>query len=78
MLRAAALAGIGIAALPIWAVYDELRSGRLTRVLVDWEAPVSMIYAVYPGNRLMSVKVRRFIDHLAQCFGRTPYWENDL
>lgn len=78
MVRAAALAGIGIAALPTWAVYEELRSGKLRRVLTAWEAPVSMIYAVYPGNRLMAVKIRKFVDHLVQCIGRTPYWENGI
>jgi DNA-binding transcriptional LysR family regulator len=78
MLRAAALDGIGIADLPIWAVADELRSGRLRRVLPAWAPPVSTIYAVYPGNRLMSMKVRAFVDHLAQRFGRRPYWEDGL
>jgi DNA-binding transcriptional LysR family regulator len=78
MLRAAALDGVGIAALPTWAVAEELRSGRLRRVLVDWKGPVSTIYAVYPGNRLMSMKVRAFVSHLTRHFGRTPYWENGI
>ena len=33
MLRAAALDGIGITALPTWAVTEQLRSGMLQRVL---------------------------------------------
>jgi hypothetical protein len=33
-----------------------LRSGMLRRVLTGWEAPLSTIYAVYPGNGLMSMK----------------------
>jgi DNA-binding transcriptional LysR family regulator len=78
MLRAAALDGIGIAALPTWVVAEQLRGGMLRRVLTAWEAPVSTIYAVYPGNRLMSMKVRAFVDHLARRFGRTPYWEDGL
>lgn len=78
MLRVAALDGVGIAALPTWVVAGELRSGMLRRVLTAWEAPVSTIYAVYPGNRLMSMKVRAFVDHLARRFGHTPYWEHGL
>jgi DNA-binding transcriptional LysR family regulator len=78
MLRAAALDGVGIAVLPTWAVAEELRSGRLRRVLTTWKAPVSAIYAVYPANRLMSMKVRAFVEHLARRFGRTPYWEDGI
>jgi DNA-binding transcriptional LysR family regulator len=78
MLRAAALDGVGIVELPTWAVVEELRTGRLRRLLADWEGPVSTIYAVYPGSRLMSMKVRAFVDHLARHFGRPPYWEHGL
>jgi DNA-binding transcriptional LysR family regulator len=78
MLRAALLDDIGIAILPSWAVFEPLRSGALRRVLDAWEPPASTIYAVYPGNRLMSMKVRAFVDHLARCFGRTPYWDEGL
>ena len=75
VLRAAALDGIGIGLLPTWAVAEPLRAGALRRVLDVWEPPASTIYAVYPGNRLMSMKVRAFVDHLIRHFGRTPYWD---
>jgi DNA-binding transcriptional LysR family regulator len=75
-LRATALGGLGIAALPSWAIADDLRSGALERVLPQWELPQSAIYAVYPDNRMMSAKVRTFVDHLARHIGRKPYWDN--
>jgi DNA-binding transcriptional LysR family regulator len=78
MLRAAALDGIGVALLPTWAVAESLRTRALRRVLDAWEPPASTIYAVYPGNRLMSMKVRAFVDHLARSFGRTPYWDEGV
>jgi DNA-binding transcriptional LysR family regulator len=78
MLRVAALDGIGVAVLPTWAVAEPLRTGALQRVLDRWEPPASTIYAVYPGNRLMSMKVRAFVDHLVRCFGRPPYWDDGL
>jgi DNA-binding transcriptional LysR family regulator len=75
ILRGAALSGLGIALLPSWAVGDDLRSGALTRILPGCEPPPSAVYAVYPTNRLMSAKVRAFVDHLARRIGRTPYWD---
>jgi DNA-binding transcriptional LysR family regulator len=78
ILRAAALSGLGIALLPSWAVGDDLRSGALTRILPGCEPPPSAVYAVYPSNRLMSAKVRAFVDHLARRIGRMPYWDKGL
>lgn len=78
MLRTVALENVGIAMVPSWAVADALRSGTLKRVLPAWDLPASTIYAVYPGNRLMSMKVKAFVDHLARCFGHTPYWDRDI
>lgn len=78
VLRAGAIAGAGIAILPIWAVAEDLRNGSLSCVLPHWAPPPSVIHAVYPGNRRMSAKVRAFVDHLARHIGRTPYWERDL
>lgn len=64
-LRSALLSHIGMAALPLWAVSDELASGQLVRILQQETLPESGIYAVYPSNRLVTTKVRRFVDHLA-------------
>ncbi len=63
-LRAAALAGAGLVALPDWAVDDALAAGALRRVLAGYETPASGIFAVYPTNRLMAPKVRAFVDHV--------------
>ncbi len=76
MLRAAALSGLGIASLPSWAIAGDLRSGALRRVLPAWEFPASAIYAAYPDKRMMSAKVRAFVDHLARHFGSKPHWDN--
>jgi DNA-binding transcriptional LysR family regulator len=65
-LRAAALAGLGVAAVPEWLVADALVAGQLTRVLDKHETPTGGIYAVYPTNRLLASRVRLFVDHLAR------------
>jgi DNA-binding transcriptional LysR family regulator len=67
-LRAAALAGMGLVPLPDWAVAADLAAGTLVRVLAEWPTAESGIYAVYPSNRLVTPKVRAFVDHLARWF----------
>jgi len=68
LLAAAAVQGVGIALEPDFIVGDDLKSGRLVRVLERFEAPVSAIYAVYPSRRYLSAKVRAFVDFLAGRF----------
>jgi DNA-binding transcriptional LysR family regulator len=71
-LRAAALAGAGLTAIPNWMVADDLADGRLVEVLRAWRTAEQPIYAVYPSNRLMARKVRLFVDQLAQRLRRLP------
>ena len=65
-LRAAALTGLGLEALPLWMVLDELARGDLVQVLDSWHTAAIGIYAVYPSNRLLSAKVRVFADLIAR------------
>ncbi len=74
-----ALAGCGLALLPAWSVMAELRSGALIHVLPDWEAQTPRaapaIWAVYPPKKVVSSKVRAFVDFYANVFGRDEYWQ---
>lgn len=65
-LRAAAVAGAGIALLPIFLVSDELAAGTLRRVLPQAAASHVEISAIYPSKRLLEPRVRKFIDFIAQ------------
>jgi DNA-binding transcriptional LysR family regulator len=74
LVRAAALAGLGLALLPAYLCLDDLRGKRLERVLRDWEAPSVPIHIVYPSARYISPKVKTFVDHLQQRTTPSP-WE---
>ncbi len=73
-LRSVALAGLGFTVVPDWAVARDLAEGTLIRVLDGWSLPSSDIFAAYPSNRLITPKVRRFVDHLVPfvCDARFP------
>ncbi len=65
MLRAAALAGQGIALLPESVVRTDLAGGMLVRVLPQWNVPQGILHVVFPSRRGMRPAVRAFIDFLA-------------
>lgn len=64
-VRAAVLAGMGIAFVPCWLVQDGLDSGELQTLLPDWQVPVLPIHLVSPAARRQSPKVRAFAAHVA-------------
>ncbi|NMF81914.1 LysR family transcriptional regulator [Nodosilinea sp. P-1105] len=64
VLQASVLAGLGIALLPTFIVGDDLRQGRLHRILTDYQPAPLSIYALYPVNRHLSTKVNVFIEFL--------------
>ena len=60
VINFAALAGLGVALLPVILIRPEVESGQLLPVLPDWEGPPTEIGAVYPSRRGLSPKVRVF------------------
>ena len=75
VLRAAALAGNGIANLPTFLVGPDIAAGRLNVVLPAYPPTELGIYALYAPNRYLAAKTRVFIDFLATRFGDTPAWD---
>ena len=67
-LKQAAIAGLGVVALPGYVCRDEVRSGALRRVLPTWLACDSTITALIPYRQGLLPSVRVFIDHLAAEF----------
>lgn len=78
-LHEAVLGDMGIALLPIWLVGQDLQDGKLERVLPTLEADLTpdetAIHAIYPHKRLLSAKVRAFVDFLVEKYQPVPYWE---
>ena len=69
-LRKAALAGRGVAVLPIRLVSDDLADGTLVRVMPDCEIPDRPLYALHsPGSQSVA-RVRVFLDFVTDWFRR--------
>jgi len=65
----AALAGMGITALPSFVAEDALRSGRMERVMPDWRIMTMSIYAAMPTRMHVPARTRVFLDFLVETFG---------
>lgn len=62
LVRRLAMAGFGIANLPAFSCADQLAAGELVSVLDDWVGDVGGIWLVRPQHKLLSVRVRSFVE----------------
>jgi DNA-binding transcriptional LysR family regulator len=65
VLRAAALAGLGVALIPDHFCQEELHDGRLVRLLPEWSRRPGLVHVVFTTKRGLTPAVRALIDHLA-------------
>jgi len=66
VVRRAVLEGAGVALLPLHYCRDEIASGGLVEVCrhVGFDQTASKLAVVYPGHRLISPRIRAFVDFL--------------
>jgi DNA-binding transcriptional LysR family regulator len=62
----AALGGVGVALLPLRAVWTGMRDGTLVHVAKEWRSSEMIIYLVHVGRRGLLPSVRALIDYLAE------------
>jgi DNA-binding transcriptional LysR family regulator len=70
VLRQAALAGMGIMLRSSFTLENDLESGRLVQLLQGQHLGELSVMMVYPSRRLLSAKVRSFVDFMNDQFPR--------
>ncbi|MES2603438.1 MAG: substrate binding domain-containing protein, partial [Pseudomonadota bacterium] len=73
VLNEAAVAGMGLALLPIFIANDDLRADRLVPVLQDFHSPRVYLSLVYAPSRNMSLKVRLFVKFIQDWFALSEF-----
>ena len=68
-LHGAALADMGITALPSFVADGSLRDGRLEHVLPQWRVLAMQLYAAVPTRRHLPARTRVVFDYLVAAFG---------
>ncbi|NWJ24576.1 LysR family transcriptional regulator [Rhizobium sp. RM] len=62
LIRRAAIDGAGLAFVFEQRIEEDIKAGRLVRVLGDWCAPFDGFYIYYPSRRQMRPALRAFVD----------------
>ncbi len=73
-LLKAALNGLGVVYQPAFIIGADIEAGRLTPLLTEWGTPTIDIHAVYPEQRRLQPKLRRFVDFLVAALRRPGLW----
>ena len=68
LLLGAALDGRGVLIGPTYMLAKAVRGKQLETVLEDYCRPSTGLYAIYPHSKLVSSKVRAFVDYCAQAW----------
>jgi DNA-binding transcriptional LysR family regulator len=66
VLKQAALAGLGVAAIPDEACQQDVAAGKLEIVLPEWRLPSASLHIIYTSRRGLIPAVRAFIDFAAE------------
>ena len=69
-LRDAAVAGIGIAKLPVNMIRTELNKGLLLPVIEGWSPVVEVVHLVHAQERGMLPSISALIEHLSRGFSQ--------
>ncbi|WP_287881903.1 LysR substrate-binding domain-containing protein [Aquitalea sp.] len=64
VLLESAIAGLGVAALPVMVCDEALQQGRLVRLLPAFDSPWGILHAAFTTRRGLSPAIRSFIDFL--------------
>jgi len=78
MLRDFALSGGGVTCVPTLVCGEDLMNGRLIPVLGEYHVPPLELLAIYPATHRRALKVKLFVDFIAQRFSGVPEWDRSL
>ena len=73
VIRDWALAGFGIVLRSEWDMADDLRAGRLVRLLPEWRSPDAPVVALLGPRHMRAARTRRFLELLRQSLTPPPW-----
>ena len=71
-IRDALAAGAGVGLCPAWLVHDLVASGRLRRVLPQWQGSAQELFLLAPSRRYQPLRARLFMEFAAAGLSALP------
>lgn len=62
LIKSLSIMGVGVALLPTFLCADEVKSGKLIRILGNWKSNIRPVHFVYPAQKFVTPKLRAFIE----------------
>ncbi|ACB80274.1 MULTISPECIES: LysR family transcriptional regulator [Methylorubrum] len=77
-LAPALRAGLGLAVQPDFTIWEDLKSGRLERVMPDWQPPPIALNLVMPPGLPRPARVSALIAFLERAFSTAPWAQEEV
>ena len=71
VVKSLTLAGNGVALLPMFLCAEDVKAGRLVRLLPEWSANERAVHFVYPGQKYVPPKLSTFIQFASESLKKT-------
>jgi DNA-binding transcriptional LysR family regulator len=78
LIKQLLMAGSGIAFAPSTLVTEEIKAGKLVRLLSEWQLSERELYLVYPSDRHLSPKLRAWVEFVYQQVTPQAPWLKNL
>ena len=75
VLLRAAIDGLGILPTVSFIAYQAIKQGLLVPILQEYHREDLGIYAIYPAQRHLPLRIRTLIDFMVAEYGSQPYWD---
>jgi DNA-binding transcriptional LysR family regulator len=62
LIKSMTVSGLGISLIPNFLCYNEVKSGKLIRILNNWRTDLRPVHFVYPSHKFLSPKIKAFIE----------------
>lgn len=62
LVKSLTVSGLGVALIPTFLCYHEVKVGKLVRVLSNWRTEIKPVHFIYPSQKFVSPKIKAFIE----------------